>query len=365
MKIRQKEVVVNPLKEASRQARQALAVLEQPATFYDPERDGVTFSLLTSFKNCRERTKNVLEGWTSNKTSMAITFGNMCHELLRRVYNDFRQGRFHGVPKPAYIEMQLDTLECIWKTEHPRADQEDLEDLELTMLILNSVMPMYFKHWRQDFEIKTWEKLESEFRIPVAVSQFVNRFGQQKPWPHGPYRTFKRGKMDGSYRAGEKRRVRLFETKTKSRINDDTTGNILPFEMQVNIYLGALLDLDKEYPSGALYNIIRRPGLRLKKNETLPQFAQRIVDDIQARPDWYFIRLQMGVSRGEIDAAKRDLEGVMADFLAWWRGDAPHYRNSDHCENKYGVCPFLKKCATGETTGLYRRARVFMELEEM
>jgi hypothetical protein len=171
--------------------------------------------------------------------------------------------------------------------------------------------------------------------------------------------------MDGSYRTGKDHRVRLFETKTKSRIDDDTTGHILPFEMQVNIYLGALLDLEREYPTGALYNIIRRPNLRQKQTETLPQFADRIVADIHARPDWYFIRLQMGVSKAEIDAAKLDIEGVMGDFLAWWYGDAPHYRNSDYCENKYGVCPFLKKCATGDTTGLYQRRRVFMELEEM
>jgi hypothetical protein len=167
------------------------------------------------------------------------------------------------------------------------------------------------------------------------------------------------------YGGGEKKRLRLFETKTRGRINDDTTSAVLPHEMQVNIYLGAILDMEGEYPSGVLYNIIRRPQLRLKKGEDLKQFSKRIADDVAARPDFYFIRLQMGMSKQEIDAAKQDLEGIMAEFLAWWNGDLPHYRNSDHCENKYGVCQFLKKCSNGDTTGLYRRGKVFMELEEM
>ena len=336
-----------------------------PMTFYDPVRDGVTFSLLATFKNCRERTANVLQGWTDNKSSMGIMFGNISHEMLRRVYNDHRLGKFRGIPSDACIERQLDAMEQLWKEEHPRPDAEDMEKLELTMLMLHAIMPLYFRHWKNDFETKTWERLESEFKIPVTVQQFVNRFGAVKAWPHGPYATFKRGKMDGSYRGGSKNRIRLFETKNKSRIDDGTISDILPFEMQVNIYVGALLHLEGEYPSGVLYNVIRRPQLRLKKKETMPQFADRIVTDIKARPDWYFVRMQMDMTRGEINAALKDLEGVLSDFLAWWSGDAPHYRNSDHCENKYGVCPFLKKCATGDTTGLHKRPRPFMELEDM
>lgn len=335
-----------------------------PLHFYDPARDGVTFSLLSTFKNCREKAKNILEGWTSDKTTLAITFGNLCHEMLRRTYTDHRNKAFTGRPSPQYIEAQLDELEALWKQENPRADAEDLEHLELAMLLLHAVLPMYFKHWKSDFDSKKWERLEAEFRVPIDVNAYINRFGERHFAPMA-YRSFKRGKIDGSYRGGAKNRVRLFETKTRARINDDTTGNILPFEMQVNIYLGALVDVEKEYPSGVLYNIIRKPQLRVKKNESLKQFADRVAADVKERPDWYFVRLQMDMSKKEIKAGMQDIEGVMADFLAWWNGDAPHYKNSGHCETWFGPCPFLKKCSSGDTTGLYIRKHVFRELEEM
>lgn len=336
-----------------------------PVAFYDPERDGVTFSLLTAFKGCREKAKNVLEGWTSTRTSMAMTFGNFTHEFLRRTYEDVRMGKLKTMPSEEYIFDRLAELEQLWRREHPRADTEDLEHLELTLLILRAMMPLYFRHWKNDIVAYKWEKLESEFKLPVTPSRFVNRHGRVMHPAASAGLTYRRGKMDGSYRVGAKNRVRLFETKTKSRIDDDTTGNILPFELQVNIYMGALSFLDKEHPTGALYNIIRRPGLRQKKAESLVQFAARIAEDVASRPDWYFIRLQMSVAKQEIEQSLIEQEGLMRDFLDWWYGRAPHYRNSDNCENKYGVCPFLKKCATGDTTGLYKRERVFMELEEM
>jgi hypothetical protein len=336
-----------------------------PVAFYDPERDGVTHSLLTAFKNCRERAKNVLEGWTDNKTSGSITFGNITHELLRRVYEAHRHTPFTDLAEvQEYAADQLDGLEALWKEEHPLADAEDLESLELTMLTLHAVMPLYFRHWRLDFEQKRWEQLESEFKLPTPVQAFVNRQGVRVP-VGTPYTTMRRGKMDGAYRAGKRNRIRLFETKTKARVDEAAIGDVLSFEQQVNIYMGALTTLENEHPSGVMYNVIRRPQLRQKKTENLKQFAQRIVDDVKARPDWYFVRLQMDVTKAEIDAAQRDLEGLLLDFLAWWHGHAPHYRNSDHCDGKYGKCPFLKKCASGDTTGLHKRSRVFMELEEM
>lgn len=342
-----------------------MKIKSQRAVFYDPARDGVTFSLLNTFKNCRERAKNVLEGWTSDKTTASVVFGNICHELLRRVYTDRRNDVLTERPTDAYIDEQLDDVEALWKQENPRADADDLGHLENTMLLLGAVLPGYFKHWRSDFEKKQWDKLEEEFRVPIRVQSFVNIHGEQKAWPHGPYPSFKRGKMDGNFRGGSKNRIRLFETKTRGRIDGETTGAILPFEMQVGLYLGALVDVKKEFPSGVLYNIIRRPQLRQKKSESLTQFAARVADDVKARPDWYFVRLQMDMSKAEIQAGMRDIEGVMADFLAWWNGDAPHYRNSNQCESWYGPCPFLKKCSSGDTTGLYIRNKVFRELDEM
>jgi hypothetical protein len=138
----------------------------------------------------------------------------------------------------------------------------------------------------------------------------------------------------------------------------------MPFERQVNLYLNAI-DKMQGNPAEVLYNVVRRPGLRQGKFETTNAFVKRIADDVGNRPDWYFFRLKMTVERRDLQQFDQELTAVLSAFAGWQRGEIGSWKNSDACENKYGVCPYIKKCANGETTGLYKRSVVFRELEDM
>jgi hypothetical protein len=174
--------------------------------------------------------------------------------------------------------------------------------------------------------------------------------------------------MDGRFTSLQSKGVNLFETKTKSRLGEAGESNLtdmLSFELQVNLYLGAIWADDGVAPAGLLYNIIRRPNLQRKKTETFAIFQRRVAQDVAKRPEYYFIRMRMTVDKKELEREGREQAAMINDFMMWYRGEVGHYKNSDHCENKYGTCEFLKVCSAGDYTGFYKRPTVFRELEEV
>lgn len=319
---------------------------------YDPEVDGVTNSLLANWGGCRERARLSLKGYVKRGASFALTYGDLTHWLLQHVYEDHRAGKLpltNGSLSPVYVKNKIATLDRIWREENPTVSPETQQQAELTMMLNKSAMPLYFEHWKRDFTEIEWVGLESEFKIPFEVTR------------NGiTYKTFLRGKRDGVFRRGK--RLRLFETKTKSRIDEGTLVDILPFESQVNFYLIAMWEETGEVPGGVLYNIVRRPALRQKKNESITQFAARLVDDIQSRPLWYYLRQNMVVDAKELDRYRGELEDRVWEFMHWWRGEASHWRESSQCENKYGVCPYLSVCSRGDYAALTMKTKIFTEL---
>lgn len=329
---------------------------EVPARFYDPERDGVTFSLLNTWKGCRENARLVLNGWTSKRNSLGTVFGSLVHGVNQIVYDDVKSERLTDLPSEKYVTAVCRRVEQIWKTENPRADSESLQYLEYSMILLEALMPVYFKYWKKDFDL-VWQRVEKEFKFPITI---------QHPLAKAT-KTFIRGKIDGSFGRQADSRPWLFETKTKSRLSEQgesSLADILPHELQVNIYLLYLWQVGKRVPDGLLYNIIRRPGMRQKKKETIVAYAKRVADDIRRNPDYYFIRLQMHVERKDLEKNELELRDMVSDFLLWWNGLAGHYKNSNMCENKYGTCAFLPVCARGDYTGFYKRDKVFRELAD-
>lgn len=321
---------------------------------YDPERDGVTFSLLTAFKDCRELCRLGLNGWTAIHPSFPLIFGEVVHEVFHKVYADAQAKRLKKPPADARIQQHLRDIAKEWRTENPLASATALQYLEQTETLSAAILPIYFKHWVDDFTQIQWmaKGLEHEFKIPISGT------AGRTPW-----KTFLRGKMDGVFFKEGSDRPWLFETKTKGRIEEGALVDIMPFELQVNTYLVALNKMTGKTPAGVKYNILRRPQLRQKQQESLAQFGARIVADIHDRPDFYFIRMDMSVDMRDLDRAEQELMDLIGDFLMWWRGQTGHYKNSAHCENKYGTCHMLPICSRRDTTGFYQRDKIFMELE--
>jgi len=320
--------------------------------FYDPVRDGVTFSILSQFRRCREMARLSLKGITSIGQSGSMVFGNIAHATLQTVYG--ANAVVKRPPNPNRVLAELRTVESLWKEDNPRADRDALESLEFTMILSEAIMPFYFQYWKDDFAKVKWIAAEKEFKLPIHV-QSPHREGMKDIIPV-------RGKMDANFERGKD--LWLFETKTKSQIEDDVIADMLPHELQVNLYMWAMRRIYKRDPKGVRYNLIRRPQLRIRKAETVAEFARRCVADVKARPDFYFIRLDMQVTHQDLVKFELEFQDLLEDFVGWWYG-GPHYKNSDECRNKYGRCHFLPICGRKDYATFYRRDRVFRELEEM
>jgi len=261
------------------------------------------------------------------------------------------------LPGPKYMARVLTTLEKKWQKENPSADNDAVQEFEFACTVASGIMPEYYKYWYDDdFTSIVWDALETEYKIPIVVTS-----------PKGmKHHTFLRGKMDGvfHFQKDKPKVIRLFETKTKGRIDEGVLVDRIPFERQVSIYLSALRRKAGMDPTSIMYNIIRRPGLRQTQRESLTEFGNRILEDIRTRPDWYFIRLQVDVESGDLNRADMEINDLISDFILWWHGETGHYRNTENCETKYGKCAMLPVCSRKDYTSLFKRMTVFRELEE-
>lgn len=312
---------------------------------YDIEKHGISQGLLTKFDHCRQDAKWWTQGLTRmGDPSLALSFGIITHAALELAYRDIQIGKLKKSPTQKRINKYLDSIEQTWKQENPRATADLNTILSTALGFAGSVLPTYFDLYPEDFSVE-WVSIEQEIDIPYKL-------------PDGR-RTRLVGKMDGVYRDGG---IWLLETKTKSRIDEAFIADWLPMDLQTNWYMYAIRKTLKKRPRGVLYNIIRRPQLRLKQKETSTQFAVRCAQDVIERPEWYFYRFKCKVGVGDLLRFQGELEERVTAFYDWWQGRGAHYRNSNGCETKYGICEWFGAC-TGRLEDYKMRDKLFPELE--
>lgn len=327
---------------------------------YILERDGITFSLLSTFRDCRWKARNYLNGLTKMTMGLPIIFGNVVHEGLELAYQGVRDGEWEGVIPRPHVAKLLDGIETLFKEEHPRMSPEMANSLELSMLLAQQVMPRYFSYWSEKDGEMAWIETEQEFRIPITVT--LSPLSRDGVWQERTVNTFLRGKIDGLFKKSDGT-VGVLETKTKGRVEPGNIMSYLPYNLQVAIYVLCAETLYKQTPSSVLYNIVRRPQLQQRKSESIVQFSTRVGEDIDTRPDFYFMRINMDFENNDLVRMRGMVEDTVRDFVLWWIGESGHYPNDNHCENKYGTCEFLDWCGNANRLQYYVRAKLFSELE--
>jgi hypothetical protein len=317
---------------------------------YSLEKVGLTQGMMVQWMQCRQKAKWFMENYSLKSTSMGLTYGTIGHAVLEKAYEDIRTKKFKGVPSSKQVKGYIEYVEKEWKAENTRVDARSMEFLELSLIIAEATIPLYFEYWKKDASEIQWVSLEKEFKIPFKVE--VDGTNYVVPI---------RGKIDGVFKSPK---MWVFESKFKSRIDEEDMVDTLPFELQVNTYLWAVKQLYKETPSGVLYNIVRRIGLQRKKAETIAQFAKRCIDDVKARPEFYFLRLEVSISKKEMEKFELEMTDMVSDFIRWWKGKTGHYKNTSQCIDKYGRCNYLPLCS-GQRFNLYtKREKFYRELED-
>lgn len=318
-----------------------------PPKPYNMTEDGVTQSLLGMFFECRQKANVYLDRWSPLKVAQPLLHGILTHRVLEIVHEGQRKTK-----KTPGRDSILATVQKVLadheKEDGGRWSAEETEKFETVGAQMLAVLPAYFEYWDRKKPLD-WVDVEGVFRVPFEFEP--------------GYKTWLMGRFDGVYTAKTKT-LWLFDAKNKSQIVEEQLGETLLRDFQINFYLLAVRILTGKIPAGFLYNVIRRPNLKVGKAESLEQYRARIVEHIKEDPEHYFKRYEVCVSKEDLDQFEKELRGILLEFYNWTRAGRPVRLFGQPCINKFGMCPNIPVCYNDNRATFFQRPSIFRELDE-
>lgn len=301
-----------------------------------PDKLTISHSLTRDWKACRRKFFfNYLARLTPKKISIPYFIGSAFHRGMESFYAGKDPDQFI----PDLVEdMDTKAKGAVFLTP------EDEEKLMLQSAIVTGMLRGYVNTYAKD--LKRWkiQKVEHEFAVPIVPGK-IEYVGQIDLLV----------KFDGA--------IWIVEHKTAGRLDKNYIDR-LALDTQITGYaIGAKYSL-QEPVAGVVYNVAKKPQIRQKKDESKPEFSQRIEDDYMARPEFYFYRETLLRDTGAVAEYKAEISELAADIqdkLNIIKKEGPEtalphfYRNTDHCTAR-GPCPYLAICTKGwdeDTARLY------------
>lgn len=318
--------------------------------------DGITYSSLSLWDQCPEQfSLQYIDGLSQKKLSIALEFGSVMHYAL--------ENQFKATPEEVIRRI----------TDHYRKyrsaslrNSRERDDLNYLLGLAEIVFPRYCHYWQADDSQIEWimreQKFDQVYRFPGISEEKSIRL---------------RGMIDGLFTyKNNPNTFGVFETKTKVKIDDKDIMDNLQYDMQTMMYCLCAYLKTGVYPNTIKYNVIRRPDLYRRKDETHNSYMQRVAEDIDKRPDHYFIRYNnTAILQDDIDKfARCTLNPILNLFLQWEestvkknledRFQSPyHFLNSSALVGKYGKVA-MWDAIFGDMQPYKVRTQVFPELEE-
>lgn len=333
---------------------------------WDLWRDGITQGFIKVFLACPEQARlKYIEGLSIKTSSEPLEFGSAFHAIEANVCQ--RQSKGKKGLKTDLIELIAEET-TIYENKHIRDTKmakKDQQGFGEMLSLVELTLQHYFKQWEDS---KTnWVCREVAFAEPYAISP-ANVF------PAGPNRSvLLRGRWDGLFDDKQKK-LRLLETKTKARIDEDGIQATLPTDIQTMLYCCAAKLRYGRVPAGVVYNVVRRSQLRPKKGEDyFKEYIPRVHQDMIERPGFYFMRWQVDFTPSDLDKWEhRVLNPIVERIVEWYESikslDDPfksrfHYMNPDALYTQYGRSDMFNYLTSGGNTfGYTRRKEVYPEL---
>ncbi len=286
----------------------------------------ITNSRINRFKNCRRKAYyRDVKRLVPRIKSEALSMGSAVHKGLET-------GR---------VEDALTEFDGIYPN-----DQKEADKLEINKTIVRAILEGYFDYYG-DWDGKFMS--EMEFDIPII-----------NPATDAKSRTFRLGgKVDGLLETEEGNW--LVEYKTAGSVNK-TYVERLALDTQVTTYiygvqrqLGITID-------GIIYRILRKPSIRQRKDETLLQYRDRLIQDYKDRPEFYFYGESLYRSQEDIIEFERELWSITQDMLKC-RREGLWYKNTSRC-SEWGGCEYMPLCLQEEDAEiLFETREINPELE--
>lgn len=334
----------------------ATRLAAKPGYSYSVDRDGISQGSLATYLECRERARlSQLLGWTSGNVGLPLVLGSIGHEYLDWWHKNL--GLDHAKQEAA-INHGYDVV--VGEIPEKQKTTQFKDDLLEDFAIIKPLLHAYSHQYRKIDTAVEWVGSEDEFRFMVDGTPV-------------------RGKIDGAFRPGKGKSVRLLESKFKARWSEDAMTDWLPLDLQTGMYITAtkhdpaLRDRLKLRKGEAVkmfrYDVIRKPQLRRKKEERITDFADRVKEDLRLRPEHYFHRWDVELTEKDLSRHEERIFKLVREYRLWalWHTEAGRNEKepvwtSAACEGRFSVCPYLAVCARDDYGSLRKRDRPFPEL---
>lgn len=291
---------------------------------------------INSFLSCRRKTYfHTIRQLTIKQGRLSLEIGTIWHTALEALYS----WKSIGAAKKALVkaiqkcftsgESAINTPASVNITHH---------------MMMGMLLGYWDKFGKKD--LKRWNFIahEQKFRLPNFLNTCIDFVGI----------------IDGivEIKSGPNKGLWILEHKTTKDLAYYTLEGIKKSNQALS-YIHAATELIGKKPRGIIWNAVRKPSKRQKKNQTPEEFAQELREDYQARPSFYFYRDEIKINKSTISLWLSEITQVLADMeLCYTNPDLTDlwYKNTSICD-MYGGCEFMALCNRGEkrsTLALYR-----------
>lgn len=283
--------------------------------------DGVSYSLLCKFRNCRERFRvSTVEGLRPTDRREAMEFGTIFHKALEFT----AQGKTTSQVITQLIKFYANT---------------SIDPLLVKQACI--LVPHYNRYYAS--EKHNYVAQEEVFDVPY------------KSFTTGKILRL-RGRRDEVFKRNGS--LWLQENKTKTHIQEDKILATLPYDLQTMLYVYSMThDYKGQKIGGVLYNVIRKPGLKQGTKESDNDFLQRINDQVAEdvttslannEMSHYFKRYEVELSSTDItNFYNRTLVPLLENVVIWWESiksnpfnpwvDEQGKPNPHHYQTPFGI----------------------------
>ncbi len=202
---------------------------------------------------------------------------------------------------------------------------------EATVATLSGLLAGYYARWAED-PVKEL-CAEVEFRSPLANS-----------------RTFDvAGKIDGLGILHDGRLALVEHKTTSADVGPDSDYWLrLRSNPQINQYVLAARSLGWDV-AAVIYDVTRKPSIRVKQSETPEAYGERLAADAQERPDFYFARREVPILEDDLEEfgiQRFELARMILNFrAASRRSRLPHHGWPRHLtEMQCKFCDYESFC---------------------
>lgn len=287
----------------------------------------LSHSSIQTYLDCRQKFKlDRIDNLTTKRRKDYFLFGEAMHKFLEMHYK--------GVPKP------IESIKVIYDKARKSGTltADDAFRLAVDEAMVVGISRAYPKFYKEDFD--RFDKFICEQEFNINFPTFVYN-----------------GFIDMLVRdaAGD---WWIFETKTASPqvLGGDYIDRV-KIDAQVSGYMFAAKQLLGVFPKGVLYNVIKKPSIRLKRGESHTAFCNRVAEEYTkyGQSKQYFVRHELVVGKDQIKRWLRMTDVIGREIITYFadpRNVEVPMRNTGQCMGKYGACPFLEVCITGKVSPL-------------